>query len=107
MHAGEELNFLGKASHLRTASSSFKYVPSDTIGVAKAVGTRTGFLEASQMENHRKPRKLSSKGASRSNSKQKVGGVSSKVAIDVIPFHSTNYLPQVDDVVLGVVVQKN
>ena len=33
--------------------------------------------------------------------------MSSKVAIDVIPFHSTNYLPQVDDVVLGVVVQKN
>ena len=82
-------------------------MPSDTIGVAKAVATRTGFLEASQMEHHRKPRKLSSKGASRSNSKQKVGGVSSKVAIDVIPFHSTNYLPQVDDVVLGVVVQKN
>ena len=44
--AGDELSFLGNAKCLQTSSSSFKYIPSDTIGVSKVVATRTGILEA-------------------------------------------------------------
>ena len=49
VQAGQELNFLGDSGankRLQTSSSSFRYIPSDTIGVAKAVATRTGVLEA-------------------------------------------------------------
>jgi exosome complex RNA-binding protein Rrp4 len=27
--------------------------------------------------------------------------------VDVIPFHSTRYMPQINDIVIGVVVQRN
>lgn len=48
--AGDELSFLGNTRRLQTTSSSFKYVPSDTIGVSKIVATRTGKLVATAAE---------------------------------------------------------
>ena len=90
--AGDELSFLGNARHLQTSSSSFKYTPSDTIGVAKVVATRTGILEATQSESTKKK-----------SSKVK----SAKTQIDIVPLHATRYLPQVDDIVIGTVVQRN
>ena len=45
IQAGQELSFLGQARKLQTSTSSFKYVPSDTIGVSKVVATRTGYMD--------------------------------------------------------------
>ena len=48
--AGDELSFLGNTRRLQTTTCSFKYVPSDTVGVATIVATRTGKLEATPAE---------------------------------------------------------
>ena len=90
--AGDELSFLGNAKRLQTSSSSFKYIPSDTIGVSKVVATRTGILEATQSESTKK----------KSNKAK-----SAKTQIDIVPLHATRYIPQVDDIVIGTVVQRN
>ena len=87
--AGDELSFLGNARRLKTSSSSFKYIPSDTIGVSKVVATRTGILEATQSEATKKK-----------SGKEKRG----KMQIDIVPLHATRYVPQVDDIVIGTVV---
>ena len=83
------MSFLGNARRLQTSSYSFKYIPSDTIGVSKVIATRTGILEATQTE----PTKKKSK--------------TTKTQIDIIPLHSTRYMPQVDDIVVGTVIMKN
>ena len=48
--AGDELSVLGNTRRLQTTTCSFKYVPSDTVGVATIVATRTGKLEATPAE---------------------------------------------------------
>jgi hypothetical protein len=48
--AGDELNFLGNTRLLQTTTASFRFEPSDTIGVSKVVATRTGKLEATSAE---------------------------------------------------------
>jgi hypothetical protein len=50
IRAGEELSFLGEARQLKTSTSSFKYVPSDTIGVSKVVATKSGILDATSKD---------------------------------------------------------
>ena len=92
VQAGQELNFLGDSGankRLQTSSSSFRYIPSDTIGVAKAVATRTGVLEAftPQIKQNKDAPKVTT--------------------IDVTPWHATRYLPKVDDIVIGIVTMKN
>ena len=82
---------MGNSKRLKTSSNSFKFIPSDTIGVSKVVATRTGILEASQPER----------------TKSKSGKKSSKVQIDVVPLHATRYMPSVDDIVIGTVAQRN
>ena len=86
--AGDELSFLGNSKRLKTSSNSFKFIPSDTIGVSKVVATRTGILEASQQDQ----------------TKSKSGKKSQKVQIDVVPLHATRYMPSVDDIIIGTVV---
>ena len=76
--AGDELSFLGNARRLQTSSSSFKYIPSDTIGVSKVVATRTGILEATQTE-----------ATKRKSGKER----SAKMQIDIVPLHATRYVP--------------
>lgn len=86
VQAGQELSFLGASKNLQTSSSSFRYVPSNTIGVAKVVATRTGTLEASKPATAKKDQSL---------------------LVDVTPWHATRYLPKVDDTIIAIVTQKN
>ena len=53
------------------------------------MATRTGILEATQSESTKKKSKTA------------------KTQIDIIPIHSTRYIPQVDDIVIGTVVMRN
>ena len=55
------------------------------------VATRTGILEASQQDQ----------------TKSKSGKKTQKVQIDVVPLHATRYMPSVDDIIIGTVVQRN
>jgi hypothetical protein len=48
--AGDELSFLGNSKLLQTTTASFRFEPSDTVGVSKVVATRTGTLEATSAE---------------------------------------------------------
>ena len=62
-------------------------MPSDTIGVAKVVATRTGTLEAAKTATSTKK--------------------DTSMLVDVTPWHATRYLPKVDDTIIGIVTQKN
>jgi len=74
--AGQELNFLASGSkRLQTSSDSFRYVPSDTIGVAKVVATRSGTLET----------------PSPSKQARQVSKAEQVTKIDVRPWHATRY----------------
>ena len=83
---------------MKTSTSSFKYVPSDTIGVSKVVATRTGILDASSSEQ-----------ASNANAsaRKKQAGKQSDTMIDVVPLHSSKYQPREGDLVIGTVVSRN
>lgn len=94
--AGDELSFLGNARQLQTTTSSFRFEPSDTVGVCKVVATRTGRLEATSAEIQ-----------GRVSSPAKKEKAKKRTQVDVVPFHATRYLPQVNDIVIGVVVQAN
>ena len=76
VQAGQELSFLGSGNQrLQTSSASFRYIPSDTIGVSKVVASRTGILEtpnpAKQARNVSKAEQVTT--------------------IDVSPWHATRY----------------
>ena len=90
--AGQELSFLGGGNKkLQTSSSSFRYIPSDTIGVSKVVATRTGDLETPNPVRQAK----------------NVSKADKVTTVDVSPWHATRYHPRVDDIIIGVVTMKN
>lgn len=92
VQAGQELNFLGNNSkRLQTSSSSFRYIPSDTIGVSKVIATRTGALDT----------------PAPSKQARNVSKADQVTQVDVTPWHATRYLPRVDDTIIGVVTMKN
>ncbi len=74
------------SSKLITTSNAFRYVPSDTIGASKCIATKTGTLISTQVGEKKKQR----------------------VKVDVVPMNTNKYLqPQVNDIVLGIVVSRN
>lgn len=80
--AGDELSFLGNARLLQTTTNSFRFQPSDTVGVSKVIATRTGRLEATSSEIN-----------GRIGSAKRKDKAKNLTQVDVIPFHATRYLP--------------